>query len=483
MLDNSSSKKVSLSFFWKIMENGGSQGVQFIVSLVLARLLSPKEYGLIAMATIFITIANVLVQNGFATALIQRKDDKAGDYSSVIILNFMVALALYLLLYFFSPEIAEFFDNPEIPGVLKSLGLVVFPGGVISVQNAYISKRMRFKSLFIATFFASILSGIVSIYLAFKHFGVYALVWQQLIYYFSLMTILFIVSDFKFIWDFEIYRLKLLFSFGWKILVASLIDTAFENLNALVLGKVYNEETLGNYNRGEQFPKLIVMNLGSAIQSVMLPLMSAKQDSKESVRELLKNSVRLAGYIILPMMAGLIAVADILIAVLLGEKWLSSVPFLRFLCLAYAFWPIHIANLQAINALGRSDKFLKLEIIKKIIGLTALAIGVYFGSIAVVAMKAVADFIGIFVNSYPNKELLDYDIKKQIKDVFPSFALSTLMGLIIYFVSLSLKAGFTSLILLIILGIFVYIALSILTKNRDLQFLKESFLKIRSKNE
>lgn len=483
MLDNSSSKKVSLSFFWKIMENGGSQGVQFIVSLVLARLLSPKEYGLIAMATIFITIANVLVQNGFATALIQRKDDKAGDYSSVIILNFMVALALYLLLYFFSPEIAAFFDNPEIPGVLKSLGLVVFPGGVISVQNAYISKRMRFKSLFIATFFASILSGIVSIYLAFKHFGVYALVWQQLIYYFSLMTILFIVSDFKFIWDFEIYRLKLLFSFGWKILVASLIDTAFENLNALVLGKVYNEETLGNYNRGEQFPKLIVMNLGSAIQSVMLPLMSAKQDSKESVRELLKNSVRLAGYIILPMMAGLIAVADILIAVLLGEKWLSSVPFLRFLCLAYAFWPIHIANLQAINALGRSDKFLKLEIIKKIIGLTALAIGVYFGSIAVVAMKAVADFIGIFVNSYPNKELLDYDIKKQIKDVFPSFALSTLMGLIIYFVSLSLKSSFTSLILLIILGIFVYIALSILTKNRDLQFLKESFLKIRSKNE
>lgn len=360
---------------------------------------------------------------------------------------------------------------------------MVFPGGVISVQNAYISKRMRFKSLFIATFFASILSGIVSIYLAFKHFGVYALVWQQLIYYFSLMTILFIVSDFKFIWDFEIYRLKLLFSFGWKILVASLIDTAFENLNALVLGKVYNEETLGNYNRGEQFPKLIVMNLGSAIQSVMLPLMSAKQDSKESVRELLKNSVRLAGYIILPMMAGLIAVADILIAVLLGEKWLSSVPFLRFLCLAYAFWPIHIANLQAINALGRSDKFLKLEIIKKIIGLTALAIGVYFGSIAVVAMKAVADFIGIFVNSYPNKELLDYDIKKQIKDVFPSFALSTLMGLIIYFVSLSLKSSFTSLILLIILGIFVYIALSILTKNRDLQFLKESFLKIRSKNE
>ena len=179
MLDNSSSKKVSLSFFWKIMENGGSQGVQFIVSLVLARLLSPKEYGLIAMATIFITIANVLVQNGFATALIQRKDDKAGDYSSVIILNFMVALALYLLLYFFSPEIAVFFDNPEIPGVLKSLGLVVFPGGVISVQNAYISKRMRFKSLFIATFFASILSGIVSIYLAFKHFGVYAFILFQ----------------------------------------------------------------------------------------------------------------------------------------------------------------------------------------------------------------------------------------------------------------------------------------------------------------
>lgn len=477
------SKKLSSSFFWKIMENGGSQGVQFIVSILLARLLSPKEYGLIALATIFISLANVLVQNGFATALIQRKEDRDNDYSSVLFLNLILAGGLYILLYIFSPNIAKFYKNPSIIEVFRLLGIVMLPGGVISVQNAYISRKMKFKSLFIATFFASILSGVISIFLAYRNFGVLALVWQQLIYYFSLMLLLFICSDFRPALIFEINRLGALFSFGSKILMASLIDTGFENLNGLVLGKAYNEETLGNYNRGEQFPKLIIMNLGNAIQSVMLPLMSRYQDEKEKLRYLLKNSIILSSYIILPMMFGMVAMADTIILVLLGEQWKFAIPFLRLLSISYACWPIHIANLQAINALGRSDKFLRLEIIKKVLGVIALFIGVYFGALVVVAMKVLADFIGIFINAYPNRELLNYDAKMQLKDISKSIILASLMAVIVFLFGLVIPTSFIKLIILPIVGIISYILLSILSKNESFYFLVNHFKALRRRNE
>lgn len=481
MEETNLSKKVSSSFFWKIMENGGSQGVQFIVSIVLARLLSPREYGLIALATIFINIANVLVQNGFATALIQRKEERIRDYSSILFLNLIVAAVLYFALYIFSPDIAKFYKNDDIIRVFRSLGIVMLPGGVISVQNAYISRQMKFKSLFIATFFSSILSGTISIFLAYKNFGVFALVWQQIIYYFSLMILLFVFSEFRPKLSFEIDRIKILFSFGSKILLASLIDTAFENLNGLVLGKVYNEETLGAYNRGEQFPKLIVMNLGNAIQSVMLPLMSKVQDDRKKVRDLLKNSIKLSSYIILPMMAGMLALADTIIIVLLGEKWSVAIPFLRLLSISYACWPIHIANLQAMNALGRSDKFLRLEIIKKFVGILALFIGAYFSATMVLIMKVLADLIGIFINAYPNKELLNYSASMQIKDIKSSIFLSAIMGLSIFFVGNFFGASLLKLVSLIILGIIIYILLSIISKNDNFYFLLNNFVVLKRK--
>ncbi len=479
MRDNTLSKKIGFSFFWKIMENSGSQGVQFIISILLARLLSPKEYGQVAIATIFINIANVIIQNGFATALIRKKEDNQDDYNSVLLINIFVALILYILLYFSSPYIAKFYNNNDIINIFRALGIVMFPGAIISVQNAYIVKKLQFKNLFIGTILSASISGFMSIYLAFRAFGVYALVFQQLIYYFSLMLILFFISDFRFRIRFDIYRVRALFDFGWKILCASLIDISFENLNALVLGKVYSEQVLGNYNRGEQFPKLIVMNLGSAIQSIMLPLMSSFQDEKEKIRFLLKSSISLSSYIIFPMMFGMIAISDTLVLVLLGEKWKLSIPFLRWLCLAYAFWPIHIANLQAINALGRSDKFLKLEILKKALGLIILAFAIYKGSLVVVAMKAFADFIGIFINAYPNKALLDYDIKMQLRDILPSLLLSIIMALVIFCIGYLFEAGFLKLIILILLGIIIYILLSIISRNKDYYFLMEQILKIR----
>jgi len=456
--------KVLNGLFWKVMENGGAQGVQFLVSLFLARLLSPAEYGVVAIITIFITIANVIVQNGFGTALIQKHQADEVDFSSVFYLNLLVAAGIYVMLFFAAPYIAEFYQNPEMTALIRVLAIILFPGAVTSVQSAFVSRKMEFKGLFLATLGASVLSGIVSVGMAYSGFGVWALAGQQISYYFGLMMILFITISWKPQFLFSIERLKSMFSFGWKLLCASLLDTVFNNIQGLVMGKIYNEEVLGFYNRGEQFPKLIVNNLGAAIQSVMLPALSVNQNDLDRVKSMLRRSIMTSSYLVLPMMAGMIAVADNLILALLGPKWSGSVIFLQIMCIAYSFWPIHIVNLQALNALGRSDIFLKLEIIKKTIGVIVLLIGIRYNAVVMVALKAAADFLCTFINAWPNKRLLNYSIFEQWKDILPSVFLAAVMGAAVYGIGLFVPGVWLCLLVQILSGIIVYAALSWIIK-------------------
>lgn len=456
--------KVLNGLFWKVMENGGAQGVQFLVSLFLARLLSPAEYGVVAIITIFITIANVIVQNGFGTALIQKHQADEVDFSSVFYLNLLVAAGIYVMLFFAAPYIAEFYQNPEMTALIRVLAIILFPGAVTSVQSAFVSRKMEFKGLFLATLGASVLSGIVSVGMAYSGFGVWALAGQQISYYFGLMMILFITISWKPRFLFSIERLKSMFSFGWKLLCASLLDTVFNNIQGLVMGKIYNEEVLGFYNRGEQFPKLIVNNLGAAIQSVMLPALSVNQNDLDRVKSMLRRSIMTSSYLVLPMMAGMIAVADNLILALLGPKWSGSVIFLQIMCIAYSFWPIHIVNLQALNALGRSDIFLKLEIIKKTIGVIVLLIGIRYNAVVMVALKAAADFLCTFINAWPNKRLLNYSIFEQWKDILPSVFLAAVMGAAVYGIGLLVPGVWLCLLVQILSGIIVYAALSWIIK-------------------
>ena len=426
MNEKQTTTKVLNGLFWKLMENGGAQGVQFLVSIILARLLSPEEYGVVGVILIFVTIANVLVQNGFSTALIQKRKVDDTDFSSVFFFNMAVSAVIYLVLFLAAPGIAYFYRNQEMTALVRVLAVVLFPGGVISIQNAYVSRNMEFKGLFISSFVASMISGAISIFLACRGLGVWALVWQQIAYYFFYMLILFMSISWKPRLLFSILRIKTMFAFGWKLLCASLLDTVYNNIYGLVIGRIYNESMLGNYNRGEQFPKLIVSNLGAAIQSVMLPVLSASQDEPERVKSMLRRAITVSSYLVLPMMAGLIAVARPMVLLLLGEKWLACVPFLQIMCVAYSFWPIHIANLQALNAMGRSDIFLKLEIVKKMVGLAVLAVGIRYNPLVLVALKAAADFLCTFINAWPNKRLLNYSIIEQWKDIIPSVAVSIL---------------------------------------------------------
>ena len=427
MAETEMKQKVVKGLFWKLLENGGAQGVQFVTAILLARLLTPSQYGMVGIVMIVITIANVFVQNGFSTALIQKKSADETDFSSVCYFELAAAALLYGILCWAAKGIAAFYGILELDPIVRALGLVLFPGAVVSVQTAYVSRNLEFKGLFLSTMAASCISGGVSIWMAYTGRGVWAMAGQQIAYYLSLMAALFVTVSWKPKRLFSMRRIGEMFSFGGKLLCASLLDTIFNNLYGLFIGKIYNEELLGSYNRGEQFPKLIAGNLGAAFQAVLLPAFCARQENPDQVRQMARRAIRLSSFVVLPMLMGLFGVADTLVLTLLGEPWLVCVPFLRMMCVAYCFWPIHITNLQAINAMGRSDIFLKLEVVKKLLGLLALAVGMRYSVYVMVGLKALQDFVCTFVNAAPNRKLFDYGIGRQWMDVMPSAALSVVM--------------------------------------------------------
>ncbi|RKD34876.1 lipopolysaccharide biosynthesis protein [Lacrimispora algidixylanolytica] len=460
MYEENLKNKVLSGLFWKVMENGGTQGIQFLVSILLARLLTPAESGEVMLIMIFITIGNVFVQSGFNTSLIQKQKVDEEDYSSAFYISFGIALALFLILFFAAPAIATFYGQPLFRPVLRTLSVTLFFGAVTSVQSAAIARTMEFRKLCIASISAALGSGVIGVGMAFRGYGVWALAMQQFFYSFFLMVSLSVLVSWRPRLLFSVQKARELFSYGWKILCSGLIDTIFTNVYGLVIGKIYNPAMMGQYSRGNQFPALIANNLGAAIQSVMLPAFSACQDDREKVKNMVRRSIVTSSYLVFPMMAGLMAVAEPMVKLLLTDRYLPCVPMLRLLCIAYATWPLHVANLQAINALGRSEIFLKLEIIKKAVSVTALIISIPFGIYTMVALRAVTDFICTFINAHPNKKLLNYSFYEQWKDVTPSLLISAAMGIAVYGVQYIIEGTFLTLIVQILVGILVYAGLS-----------------------
>lgn len=485
MSDNNSIKnKVISSLFWKFSERIGAQLVNFVVAIILARLLNPSDYGLIALITIFITISNVFVQSGFGSALIQKKDVDDLDFSSVFYFSVLISVVLYGVMFFAAPYIAQFYSEPELVMIIRVLSIVLLIYGVNTVQTAYVSKTMQFKRFFFSTLFGTLASAVVGIYLAYNGFGVWALVVQQLFNATVNTLVLWFTVKWRPKLEFSILRLKGLFSFGWKLLVSNLLDTTFNQLNSLIIGKKYSSATLGYFNRGKQFPELIINNINGSIQSVLLPALSEKQDDKIRVKEMVRRSIVTSSFIILPIMIGLASTGDAVVSLLLTEKWLPCVPFLQINCIIFALYPIHTANLQAINAMGRSDIFLKLEIMKKVFGIGVLAITVFcFEDVMAIAIgTCVVSVVSSFINAYPNKQILEYGYLEQIKDVMPSFLLSLFMGVCVIGVGeiISFKIDSNSFVIVrllaqILVGAMVYFLGAWLLKFECLQYLLNNF--------
>jgi len=469
-MNNDTKKTVVSALFWKLLESLGVQGIQLIIQLVLARLLMPKDFGTIALLTIFINLSNILLQRGFTSALIQYKDVDEIDFSTVFFISVAGSCLLYLLLFFSAPYIADFYNTMELSIVLRVLAISLPFGAVNSVQIAFVSRNMQFKKLFFSSMGAIVCSGTVGIVMALGDFGVWALVCQQIAY--VILNCFFMAKVVK--WRpkmlFSTKKAAGLFSFGWKMLLTSLIDTIYVDIYAIVIGKLFSTQMLGYFNRGKQFPGVIVTSLNGSIQAVMFPAFSRVQDDKLKLKNMMRRSIVTSSFIVFPIMAGLAAAANPMVRLILTEKWLYSVPFIQIYCAYFALYPIHTANLQAISAIGRSDINLKLEIIKKSLGIIILLITIPHGIFSIAVGGVVTSLISLVINSYPNIKLLGYPIHEQIVDILPSFVLALAMGVVVYSIMLfQLPVGMT-LILQVLVGAVFYFGVARLLKFECLSY-------------
>lgn len=475
-------RKVFSGFIWRFLERIGAQGVGFVVSLFLARLLTPEAYGQVALVTIFITILNTFALSGIGTSLIQKKNTDELDYSTVFWFNIAFSFLIYTILFLCAPMIGKFYSDSSLILLVRVLGISIIISGANNVQRSYVSKTMQFKRFFFSTLIGTLISGVVGVAMAYKGFGTWAIVGQQLSNQVVDTVILWFTVGWRPKKEISFSRLKNLYSFGWKLLVSSLLDTIYNNIYSLVIGKFYDANTLGLYNKGVQFPKLIVSNINGPIQSVLLPAMSSEQDNKKRVKEMTRRSIVTSSFFIFPMMIGMAAIAKPMVVLLLTEKWVACVPFVQISCISLALYPIHTANLQAINALGRSDIFLKLEIIKKIIGLILLTVAIPYGVYIMVWLELLSGIIASFINAYPNKKLLDYSYLEQIKDLIPFILDAMLMGGVVWGVGLININVIVLIILQIIIGACIYFGIAKIFKFECYEYVVGMFRRKRMEN-
>ena len=392
-------------------------------------------------------------------------------------------MLIYAILFFAAPFIADFYNEPILVNVLRVLGLTVIIGAFNGVQRARIQRDMQFKMFFYATLVGTVISAVVGIVMAYTGCGVWALVWQQISGRLIAVVVLWFVTKWKPMLVFSFTSMKRLFGYSWKLLCSGLLDTVYNNIYSLIIGKFYSSADLGYYNRGKQYPMLVVENVNGSINSVIFPVLSKMQDEKERFKATVRRSMKTSTYIIFPLMAGLAAVAAPLVRIMLTDKWLPAVPFIQFCCFSYAFWPVHTANLQAVKALGRSDVFLKLEIIKKIIGVIILVITIPFGLTAMMFGRCISTISSSIINASPNKKLMDYSYVEQLMDMLPSIALSVIMCVAVLLVGTLDINLYLLLGLQIVVGIALYVGLSVLFKLECFEYvlgiLKGFFKKVK----
>lgn len=451
-------RSVFSNLIWRFSERIGAQLVGFIVSVVLARLLEPSAYGTVALITVFTAILQVFVDSGLGNALIQKKDADNLDFSTVFFTNVFFCTILYAALFAGAPYIAAFYEDAAIAAYMRVLGLTVFISGLKNVQQAYVSRHMMFKRFFFSTLGGTITAGVVGVIMAYQGYGVWALVAQQVVN----LSIDTLILWFTVRWRpdpvFSLARLRGLFSFGWKLLASGLLDTVYNNVRQLLIGKLYSSADLAQYNRGMQFPNLIVLNINTSIDSVLLPAMSKVQDSREHVKAMTRKAIKVSTYTMAPLMMGLAFCGRSIVGLILTDKWLPCVFYMQIFCITYIFYPIHTANLNAIKAMGRSDLFLKLEIAKKIVGLTALLLTIFISVRAMALSLLVTSVISQIINTAPNRRLLGYGYGEQLKDILPAIGLAVFMGCCIYPLQWLGLSYFLTLLIQVPLGVIIYLA-------------------------
>lgn len=454
-------KKTISGLFWAFAEKIGAQAISFLVSIVLARLLLPEEYGVTSIVIVIISLCNVFVDSGLARALIQRKDTTELDYSSVFYCTLIISVLVYGGLYFAAPYIAVFYHMDILEPVIRVMGLRLLLASYSSVLRAQVSKQMQFRKLFFSSLVGTLLSGVAGVWVAYMGFGVWALVVQDGVD--ALIDTVMLGFAVKW-WPkrmFSFQRIKSLFGYGWKVLIGALIDTLYENFRSLFIGKIYTVEDLAYYTRGNQFPYILVENIDSSICKVLFPAISSQSGDKAAMKTLTRRAMKTSCYILTPMLCGLAAVAEPLVELILTDTWLPCVPYLQILCISHALTPLQSANVQAIYAAGRSDIVLKLNVVKKTTGLLVI---LAFAHISVLAMVWAGVLIALFsliLDTIPNRKLLGYRFLEQMWDIVPCWLLSGGMVACVRLIGMLALPAFPKLVLMVLAGIVSYILLSL----------------------
>lgn len=479
MADSLKAKTIS-GFIYKTLERVGAQGVNFIVTLVLARILLPEEYGLIALVTIIITILDVFVTYGFGNSLIANKDSDQIDFSTCFYFGLFVSIIVYFITYISAPLIAAFYNNELLIALVRVMALRIPIAAINSVQHAYVSKHMMFRKFFISTSIGTVLSGIIAIVMAYKGFGVWALVEQYLGNVICDTVCLWIIVGWRPSFAFSFKRLKAIYSYGWKILVVGLIDTGYNQLRSLIIAKKYSKADLAFYNKGNQFPSTGMSVIEPTVNGVLFPTLSKCNDDQSEMRGITRRIIKISTYVCFPIMIGLMAVAKPLTVVLLTEKWLPSVIYLQIGCLAYLFRPLQFINNSVIKASGHSELLLKLDIIKKSIGILLLLVSINYGVIAIAISLVITNFISTIINIAPNRKILAYGYRMQLSDIWHSGIIAVIMGGIVYLISFLPINYYLMLAIQIVVGISSYILISKITHNENFEYIISMIKKRKS---
>jgi O-antigen/teichoic acid export membrane protein len=452
--------------FWSFAERFGLLGVQFIVSIILARILSPAEFGLVAMITIFSLLAQLVVTSGFGQALVQKKDCSHLDESTAFWFNVFLGLLMMAVLYFAASGIARFYGEVQLVPITRVASFSLFVNSLGVVQNALIQKELLFKNRTIASVAGILISGIVSIMMALKGFGVWALAWQMLLNNVIRTGMLWMLCSWRPLFRFSSASFRALFQFGSKMLLSGLLATVFDNIYLLIIGKLYSATDLGFYQRAKEFVVASSNSLSTVIAQVNYPVLSKLQSDPRQMKNAFSQILQHALFVIFPLMVGIGVCAPNIIMFLLGEKWLPSIPYLRLLCVVGALFPIHLLNLNILMALGRSDLFLRLEIVKRVLLTAGILIAFRHGIIALLVAQIASSVIALFLNSHYSKKLLSYGLGKQIGDNAKVLGSSMAMGIFVYFAGkLSVGPVALALSMQVLLGALLFVAASWLLKD------------------
>ena len=432
MAKESLKQKTTKGLFWSSVERFSNQGVSFIFSIILARILAPSDFGIVAMIGIFFAVAQSFVDSGFSNALVRKTDRREEDLSTCFYFNIGVGIIAYIVLFLIAPLVANFYNQPILSPIIRITGLGVVLNSLCVVQQALFTIRIDFKSQAKVTLSATIISGIVGVVLAYLEYGVWALVWQGVVMSLVRMGLLWLMSKWRPKTGFSKDSFHYLFGYGSKLLASGLLDTIYNNIYPIVIGKFYSPAQLGNYSRALSFAQLPSSNITGILQRVTFPVLSTIQDDIPRLQTNYRRLLKLSAFIVFPLMMGLAAMAFPLIRVVLTPKWEGCSLYLQIICFALMWYPIHAINLNLLQVKGRSDLFLRLEIIKKIVGVCIMCITIPLGITAMCIGMVASSLISLFINTFYTGKLIDLGYLKQMCDLLPIFINSLLMGGVVF---------------------------------------------------